>query len=376
MKILLISNYLIDKQESMNRYSNIINQMLIDKGFYTKVVRPAAILGKIKKSNVGLGKWLGYVDKFVIFPIYLCFIKNKFDLIHICDHGYSLYTYFLKNDHCCVTCHDVFGIKSGLGLNDKNKRGKSGRLYQTEILKGLKRADKIITVSTKTKSDLLEISDIDKDRIQVIYNPLNYGYKILNNNDLNTKLEQYNLSNIPYVFHIGDDKWYKNRLGAIKIFEGIKEDETFKDLKFVLAGKPFNSEVKNHVQKSKYTSDIIKFDFVDNLKLEALYNGALLLLFPSFEEGFGWPIIESQSCGTPVVTSSRAPMTEVALDSAIYIDPNNHNEAVKVLVEVMKDPTLLKLKSNLGIKNTKRFMSEKISTEFIDLYKKSLKIGR
>ncbi|WP_198660029.1 glycosyltransferase [Acidithiobacillus ferrivorans] len=59
---------------------------------------------------------------------------------------------------------------------------------------------------------------------------------------------------------------------------------------------------------------------VDNENLRALYSGAALLLFPSLQEGFGWPIVEAQACGCLVATTNRAPMTAVGGQGDIYFD--------------------------------------------------------
>ena len=59
------------------------------------------------------------------------------------------------------------------------------------------------------------------------------------------------------------------------------------------------------------------------------------LLFPSLAEGFGWPVAEAQACGCPVVTSNRAPMTEVGGLAATYIDPLDHESAAMAVASVI-----------------------------------------
>ena len=72
---------------------------------------------------------------------------------------------------------------------------------------------------------------------------------------------------------------------------------------------------------------------VQNEDLRALYSTATALLFPSFQEGFGWPIIEAQACGCPVITSNRTPMTEVGENAAIYINPDSPEEAAREIAK-------------------------------------------
>jgi glycosyltransferase involved in cell wall biosynthesis len=65
--------------------------------------------------------------------------------------------------------------------------------------------------------------------------------------------------------------------------------------------------------------------------IEALYVSAQALLFPSLDEGFGWPIIEAQACGCPVITSDREPMRTIAGPAALLIDPDRLDEAAATI---------------------------------------------
>ena len=76
---------------------------------------------------------------------------------------------------------------------------------------------------------------------------------------------------------------------------------------------------------------LLSFAAVSSEQLEAFYNLAEGLIFPSWEEGFGWPIAEAQACGCPVFTSNRAPMTEVGGSAAVYVDPANPGEAAQLI---------------------------------------------
>ena len=70
---------------------------------------------------------------------------------------------------------------------------------------------------------------------------------------------------------------------------------------------------------------------VSNPELEALYSLAEGLIFPSWEEGFGWPIAEAQACGCPVFASDRAPLTEAGGTAAVYFNPNDPAAAAKTI---------------------------------------------
>ncbi len=68
MKILLVGNYLPDRQESMQRFANMLQIGLVELGHEVRLIRPEPFFGRLRPSGNGLGKWLGYVDKFLLFP--------------------------------------------------------------------------------------------------------------------------------------------------------------------------------------------------------------------------------------------------------------------------------------------------------------------
>jgi len=114
MKILLIGNYINDAQESMQRFAEVLKKGLIKEKQEVKLIRPETFFGKIKPSHYGVGKWLGYIDKFVIFPWKLKKEKKWADIVHICDHSNSFYVKYLKDVKHLVTCHDLLTIRSAL----------------------------------------------------------------------------------------------------------------------------------------------------------------------------------------------------------------------------------------------------------------------
>lgn len=166
MRIVLISNYPPDRQESMSRFAKMLKKGLVAEGHECEVWRPNTLLGRYHKNHArGLGKWLGYVDKWAIYPVILMVkihrrrLKTPDVRFHICDHSNAPYLAYLPSHKSSITCHDVIAIRGALGFSDAHcSASKLGILLQKWILRNLLRASKIAFDSEATLRQLSELA--------------------------------------------------------------------------------------------------------------------------------------------------------------------------------------------------------------------------
>jgi glycosyltransferase involved in cell wall biosynthesis len=104
---------------------------------------------------------------------------------------------------------------------------------------------------------------------------------------------------------------------------------------------------------------------ISDRDLRAFYTGALAFLFPSREEGFGWPILEAQACGCPVVTTNRGPMKEIAGDAAVLIDPGEPAEAAEKVARALANRDQLRA---MGFRNAARFTVDRAIDAYVEVY--------
>jgi len=133
-----------------------------------------------------------------------------------------------------------------------------------------------------------------------------------------------------------------------------------------MAGKEWTLPMREFVRENRLERHVIQAREPSDEELRALYSGAAALLFPSLYEGFGWPLIEAQSCGCPVITSNRPPMTEVAGDSALYIDPADERAASALIAEALDR---LYLRRESGFRNVERFSMDRILPVYESFFK-------
>ena len=337
LRILLIGNFEPDKSESMQRFCELLRAGLTESGDHVDVLKPQPVVARLWKKDGALRKWLGYLDKYLLFPFHLMARRRGYDVIHICDHSNSMYTRYLGGYAHAVTCHDMMAVKSGLGLIPENPTGRTGQVLQRTILNGLRRAQYIICVSNKTKLDLLQLAGRNDANTSSITLSLNYPYSPMPHDEAMERVKRLlPQPEIPFFIHVGSDSWYKNRPGVVEIFARIKSRPEGSGYKMVMAGKPFPSALLALVIERGLQEEIVQLPGVSNEDLRALYSVSAGLIFPSLDEGFGWPVLEAQACGCQVFTSNRPPMNEIAGAAGIFFDPLDPDAASGIILDGMK----------------------------------------
>jgi len=388
--IILLANYLPDEQESMQRYADMLGNFLTAKGWSVEIIRPEPWFGRLKRSGQGLGKWLGYIDKFLVFPwilrrhlrqrrLALNLGGEGKLLVHICDHSNAMYTRWMTDVPHVVTCHDVLAIQSGLGLIPEHKTGWTGRVLQRWILSGLRRAVQVVCVSEQTRKELLALAPELEGRSRVVENPLNYPYSPIPPEKATIHLANLGLAERlgagrgRFLLHVGGNQWYKNREGVIRIFGQLlaryPQLTERTPLYLVMVGKPPTEAMRRVVEQSNLVERVVFTGKVSEEQLSALYSSAGALIFPSLREGFGWPLIEAQACGCPVVTTDLAPMNQVAGPTALVARLESETAfADQVAVILSEQPELNQTRRKEALRYVERFKPEIALMQILHIY--------
>lgn len=366
MKVLLISNYRPGKQQSMLRYADMLRRELGDQGHEAQVVHPPAVFGRSRFIPGPFRKWIGYIDQYLIAPAWLRWQARNADIVHVCDHSNSMYLRCAGARPALITCHDLLAIFAARDKYPGVKVGFTGRIQQRWIGTNLSRARHIICVSAKTQDDLESLAPGIRSRTKIIHHHLNWGYSPATAAAISGAKSRAGLQSADeYLLHVGGNQWYKNRLGAMRIFSALRKHPCFQRVKLIMAGGSWSAEMRQYCESSGLVNEIIERVAVSNDELQALYSGATALLFPSLEEGFGWPVLEAQACGCPVITSNRPPMTEIAGDAALFIVPDDPERAAKAIADHSADLPSLRV---AGFKNLARFSKERMIQSYLEFY--------
>lgn len=272
--------------------------------------------------------------------------RGDFDVYHQTNFGiYGLKN--LGNKPMVTTYHD-----SNLSTIDPHP----------EIVKrqaiSLRRADAIITVSKNTKNDLLNLFDVDSKKIHVVY----HGIEKVNL----CMLPSQKVYKFPYVLFVGRRSKYKNFDNFLKAFSLIHQKN--KDIHLVCTSVPFNEDEKVKIATLKLTS-FVHHIFADEIMMKQLYRDAEFFVYPSFYEGFGMPILESWSCGCPVVLSNASCFPEIAKDAGIYFNPNSIEDMANKMNLMLEDTELKSDITNKGISRLTEFSWNKCAERHMNIYR-------
>ncbi|WP_233869136.1 glycosyltransferase family 4 protein [Paraburkholderia adhaesiva] len=324
MRLLLVGNYPADGQKSMLAYAQMLLRGLRAAGVEVELTAPRAVLLPRGIVPAGLAKWIAYIDKFVIFPIYLVLAARRFDRTHICDHSNGMYLLWLPRTRSSVTCHDVIAIQAARGLVTGWHTGFTGKVLQALNLRGVARARRIVCVSDLTRTQLLDLRNDLAARTTVIRNGLHGDFRmdhawreVLAASGLGA------LADAPFFLHVGSNHPRKNRVAVARVFAALLRGMRFANARLVFVGPPPDAPTREVIAEGGFASRVRTVEDASHALLVALYSGAQALIFPSLNEGFGWPIVEAQACGCPVFASNRAPFPEVGADAAVYFDPGD-----------------------------------------------------
>lgn len=279
-----------------------------------------------------------------------------------------------------ITIHDIipliFPKYYPVGL-----RGKFNYFLQKLALSNCKF---IITDSLSSKKDIVKYLKIDDRKISVISLAADNRFKVLSDNQLIHIQRKYKLP-ANFLLYVGDANWVKNLPFLIKGFNQLKKSD-FKNLTLVLVGGVFLKNVENidhpELESLRQVNRMIKEYNIENAiirpgnleidELIAFYNLATIYIQPSFYEGFGLPVLEAMSCGTPVVCSGMGSLTEVAGNAAVFFDPSKLNQFILIVTEILSSKSLQYKLSKLGLIQATKFSWDKVAGQTKLVYTKAL----
>ena len=235
-----------------------------------------------------------------------------------------------------------------------------------------KKASKIICCSQNTVNDLEKYFQIPRERITLIYQGVDKGAfnRIRRGEDLSAEkaLAQRGVEK-PFILSVGTIEPRKNLINSIHAFHALKIKKGFSGKLVIIGMKGWqHDDLAALIEKLELRQHVIFLGYLPDEELRYFYNKAEAFVFPSFYEGFGFPILEAFCCGAPVVTSNVSSCAEVAGGAALTVDPGNPQDIADAVGRIVSDRNLREMLREKGLRRSEDFDFCKTARETLKVY--------
>ncbi|MBC7881223.1 MAG: glycosyltransferase family 4 protein [Anaerolineae bacterium] len=269
--------------------------------------------------------------------------RKKFDVHHVVDHSYGHLVHRLPLERTVVTCHD-------LNIYERMQRDRSlpFQAMCRHILGGLNKARWIICDSQFTAEALAKSELAKGAQVTVVHLGLASNFQVLPTENLLSISKRFRLPDAPKVIHVGDCFDRKNIEVLLMAVHRLK-------IHLVKVGGQFSESQQKLIKDFNLDSQITHLHGVNIEDLVGLYNLADLCIFPSWLEGFGFPVLEAMACGTPVVASNRSSVPELVGGAGLLADPADAEAFVAQSLRVLNDQGVRENLIEKGLQRVQQF---------------------
>jgi glycosyltransferase involved in cell wall biosynthesis len=248
-----------------------------------------------------------------------------------------------------VTFHDLFVMTGEYSTTEFRAR------FTAQACDAASRAHAIIAVSEFTRGQVVSLLGVPPEKVHVVH----HGVRGL----VYPPAQREKI-----ILNVGAIQLRKNTARLVEAFETV--DPAWR---LVLAGSSgFGSAgIRERIARSPARDRISVTGYVSPTDLAGWYARASIFAFPSLDEGFGMPVLEAMAAATPVLTSDRSALAEVAGDAAVLVDPENQEAVAQALRDLTRHDDLRRDLSRRGLERAKLFSWEKAVRETWDVYWKT-----
>jgi glycosyltransferase involved in cell wall biosynthesis len=287
------------------------------------------------------------------------------DLLH-CPH-YNI-PYFYRAP-LVVTIHDLTHLAHRDYLPSR-----AAYVYARFVMAtAASRSKIIITDSQFSKKSIQERLHVPTDKIRVIYPglPADSGRSPVSPNL--SRLVEMGIKR-PYVLFVGLLKPHKNVQGLIRAYARLSP-VVRNGCRLVIVGKKDRSypDLERLTREMSLERRVVFTGYVSDTDLESLYAGASLFVLPSFNEGFGLPVLEAMAYGVPVIASNQASLPEVVGKAGILVDPTDPEALANTMERVLSDEALRLELIDSGRERVKLFSARESALQHLEVYREAIR---
>jgi glycosyltransferase involved in cell wall biosynthesis len=277
------------------------------------------------------------------------------------------------NTRSVVTIHDLIHERYPEQYNAVDVR-----IYSKKFRYACQYADRIIAISEQTKNDIVEFYKTPAEKIRVTWQSCNPAFgELLSDAQKKIVCLKYELPP-KFFLYVGSVIERKNLLNICKaVF--ILRNELAQPLVVIGDGGRYKQQIKDFVKQSNLEKKIIFLSerssaissktFQNGEDLPAIYQSSTALIYPSFFEGFGIPVLEGLWSRVPVITSNVSSLPEVGGDAVYYVDPQSAEEIAEGMKKICNDQPFADDLRQKGLLQAKKFSQQNCAQAVMDVYK-------
>jgi alpha-1,3-rhamnosyl/mannosyltransferase len=245
------------------------------------------------------------------------------------------------------------------------------QFFHANIGRAFRAADHVITVSDHSRRDLLESFHLDESRVSTVHEAVSPLFARAPAAHDQARLAALNLTP-GFLLSVGAIDRRKNLSGLLDAYALLSREEGTPPLAIVGSPSGDGLDLPAEIKRRDLAAQVRLLGRVPDEVLAVLYSHASLLVFPSFYEGFGLPVVEAMAAGTPVVTSTVSSLPEIAGDAALLVDPCDPAAIKSAMSRILKDPELQRDLVRKGRLRAAQFSLKNHGENLVNLYRRVL----
>jgi glycosyltransferase involved in cell wall biosynthesis len=370
LRVALVTTCPGDAKGSMGRYADTVAAALMGMGRPQVAVRRIRLARRspaLPHTPSRAANWIHHLA--VAANALIHSDDTHADVYHILDGSHAYVAHFLGCRPLVATSHDLVPFLQNRGCFDQAPPRVPARWLVRQSVQGFRRVRRVIAVSRNTRQDLVREAHLRAKRVDVVHSAVPAQLLAEARRRPNPEWLGRRRSSEAFVLHVGNNGFYKNRKGVLRIFAEIRRRT---DIRLILAGPRPTEAIREMAHRLDLSGSVSFVEDPDDPRLCDLYREACLLLFPSLYEGFGWPPLEAMLFGCPVVCSDAASLPEVVGDAALTAAASDEGGLAEHCIRVLSEPDFAGELVRRGAVRVRHFSLENMAAGLLRVYRRAM----